>query len=57
MQVNESKAMLELTNGALKAELEKRDTEISTLQTSLKDKVSIINDLERKLKTVHDSVS
>ena len=49
--------MLELTNGALKAELEKRDTEISTLQTSLKDKVSIINDLERKLKTVHDSVS
>lgn len=49
--------MLELTNGALKAELEKRDSEISSLQISLKDKVNSISDLELKLRMVHDLVS
>ena len=50
MQVNESKAILELANESLKAELAKKDFEIGTLHTSLRDKIS---DLERKLRMVH----
>ena len=50
MQVNESKVILELANGSLKAELAKKDFEIGTLHTSLKDKIS---DLEHKLRMVH----
>ena len=57
MQVNESKAMLELENGALKAELVKRDFEIATLQISLKDKVNSISNFEHKLRMVHDTMS
>ena len=57
MQVNESKAMLELENGALKAELVKRDFEIATLQTSMKDKINSISNLEQKLRMVHDTMS
>lgn len=41
--------MLELANRALKADLAKKDFEIGTLHTSLKDKIS---DLEHKLKMV-----
>ena len=49
--------MLELANGALKAELVKRDFDIATLQTSLKDKVNSISDLQYKLRMVHDTMS
>ena len=49
--------MLELANGALKAELARRDFEIASLQTSLKDNVNIISNLEHKLRMVHDTVS
>lgn len=52
VQVNESKAMLELANGALKREMAKRDFEIATLHASLKEKNGCINDLECKLRMV-----
>ena len=52
IQVNETKTMLELENGALRAEVARKDFEIARLQSFLKDKINIISDLKHKLRKV-----